>query len=71
MSAPVPPQSTQLLLEQSVCAARFSDQKEAADNQGARTLFFFFSNRFDCLGLFLISAAVTVALLFTFGILRF
>jgi hypothetical protein len=58
-------------LEQSVCAARFSDQKEAADNQAARIMFFFFSNRFGCLGSFLISAAVTVALLFMFGILRF
>jgi hypothetical protein len=58
-------------LEQAVCAARFSDQNEATDNQGARNMFFFFSNRFGCLGSFLISAVVTVALLFMFGFLRF
>jgi hypothetical protein len=60
-----------LQLEQAVCAASFSDQNETADNQSARTMFFFFSNRFGCLGSFLISAVVTLALLFMFGILRF
>jgi hypothetical protein len=34
-------------------------------------MFLFFSNRFGCLGSLLISAAVTVALLFMFGVLRF
>jgi hypothetical protein len=35
------------------------------------TMFFFFSNRLGCLGSLLISAVVTVALLFLFGMLRF
>ncbi|MGY2904733.1 hypothetical protein [Bradyrhizobium sp. URHC0002] len=35
------------------------------------TMFFFFSNRLGCLGSLLVSALVTVALLFMFGILRF
>ncbi|MET4842576.1 hypothetical protein ABIF62_003071 [Bradyrhizobium japonicum] len=34
-------------------------------------MFFFFSNRLGCLGSLLISALVTVALLFLFGMLRF
>jgi hypothetical protein len=34
-------------------------------------MFFFFSNRFGCLGSLLVSAAVAVALLFMFGMLRF
>jgi hypothetical protein len=34
-------------------------------------MFFFFSNRLGCLGSLLISALVTIALLFIFGMLRF
>jgi hypothetical protein len=34
-------------------------------------MFFFFSNRLGCLGSLLISALVTVAVLFMFGMLRF
>jgi hypothetical protein len=34
-------------------------------------MFFFFSNRLGCLGSLLISAIVTVVLLFLFGMLRF
>jgi hypothetical protein len=34
-------------------------------------MFFFFSNRIGCLGSLLLSAAVTVVLLFVFGMLRF
>jgi hypothetical protein len=34
-------------------------------------MFFFFSNRLGCLGSLLLSAAVTVALLFLFGMMRF
>jgi hypothetical protein len=34
-------------------------------------MFFFFSNRLGCLGSLLISAIVTVVLLFVFGMLRF
>jgi hypothetical protein len=34
-------------------------------------MFFFFSNRLGCLGSLLISALVTVVLLFMFGMLRF
>ena len=34
-------------------------------------MFFFFSNRLGCLGSLLISAIVTVVLLFMFGMLRF
>jgi hypothetical protein len=34
-------------------------------------MFFFFSNRLGCLGSLLISALVTVTLLFLFGMLRF
>jgi hypothetical protein len=34
-------------------------------------MFFFFSNRLGCFGSVLISAVVTVALLFMFGLLRF
>lgn len=34
-------------------------------------MFFFFSNRLGCLGSLLISALVTVAFLFMFGMLRF
>ncbi|MCP1747345.1 hypothetical protein ABIF65_009293 [Bradyrhizobium japonicum] len=34
-------------------------------------MFFFFSNRVGCLGSLLISAIVTVVLLFVFGMLRF
>jgi hypothetical protein len=34
-------------------------------------MFFFFSNRSGCLGSLLISALLTVALLFFFGMLRF
>lgn len=34
-------------------------------------MFFFFSNRLGCLGSLLISALITVALLFVFGMLRF
>jgi hypothetical protein len=34
-------------------------------------MFFFFSNRLGCLGSLLISVALTVALLFVFGLLRF
>jgi hypothetical protein len=34
-------------------------------------MFFFFSNRLGCLGSLLMSAAVTVLLLFMFGMLRF
>jgi hypothetical protein len=37
----------------------------------AQNLFFFFSNRLGCLGSIVLSAAVTVALLFLFGMLRF
>jgi hypothetical protein len=34
-------------------------------------MFFFFSNRVGCLGSLLLSAAVTIALLLLFGIVRF
>jgi hypothetical protein len=34
-------------------------------------MFFFFSNRLGCLGSLLISALVTIGLLFIFGVLRF
>jgi hypothetical protein len=34
-------------------------------------MFFFFSNRLGCLGSLLLSAAVTVVLLFLFGMIRF
>jgi hypothetical protein len=34
-------------------------------------MFLFFSNRLGCLGSLLISAAVTIALLFALGVLRF
>jgi hypothetical protein len=34
-------------------------------------VFFFFSNRLGCLGSLLLSAAITAALLFLFGMLRF
>jgi len=34
-------------------------------------MFFFSSNRLGCLGSLLLSGAVTVALLFLFGMLRF
>lgn len=34
-------------------------------------MFFLFSNRLGCLGSLLISAVITVALLFLFGLLRF
>jgi len=34
-------------------------------------MFFFFSNRLGCLGSLLLSAGITVALLFMFGMLRF
>lgn len=34
-------------------------------------MFFFFSNRLGCLGSLLVSALVTVVLLFMFGMLRF
>ena len=34
-------------------------------------MFLFFSNRVGCLGSLLISAAVTIALLFALGVLRF
>jgi hypothetical protein len=34
-------------------------------------MFFFFSNRLGCLGSLLLSAVVTVVLLFMFGMLRF
>jgi len=34
-------------------------------------MFFFFSNRLGCLGSVLISAVITVVLLFMFGMLRF
>jgi hypothetical protein len=34
-------------------------------------MFLFFSNRLGCLGSLLISALITVALLFVFGMLRF
>ena len=34
-------------------------------------MFFFFSNRLGCLGSLMLSALITVALLFMFGILRF
>jgi hypothetical protein len=34
-------------------------------------MFFFFSNRWGCLGSLLFSALVTVVLLFIFGMLRF
>jgi hypothetical protein len=34
-------------------------------------MFFFFSNRLGCLGSLRLSAVVTVALLFLFGMLRF
>jgi hypothetical protein len=34
-------------------------------------MFFFFSNRLGCLGSLMLSAAVTVVLLFMFGMLRF
>ena len=34
-------------------------------------MFFFFSNRLGCLGSLLLSAMVTVVLLFLFGMLRF
>jgi hypothetical protein len=33
-------------------------------------MFFFFSNRIGCLGSLVLSAAITVALLFIFGVLR-
>jgi hypothetical protein len=35
------------------------------------TVFFFFSNRMGCLGSLVVSALVTVVLLFLFGMLRF
>jgi hypothetical protein len=34
-------------------------------------MFFFFSNRLGCLGSLLLSAVVTIVLLFMFGMLRF
>lgn len=34
-------------------------------------MFFLFSNRLGCLGSVLVSAVITVALLFMFGVLRF
>ena len=34
-------------------------------------MFFFFSNRLGCLGSLMLSALITVALLFMFGMLRF
>jgi hypothetical protein len=34
-------------------------------------MFFFFSNRLGCLGSLLLSAGITIALLFMFGMLRF
>ena len=34
-------------------------------------MFFFFSNRLGCLGSLLLSAVVTVSLLFLFGMLHF
>jgi hypothetical protein len=34
-------------------------------------MFFFFSNRLGCLGSLLLSAIVTIALLFLFGVIRF
>lgn len=34
-------------------------------------MFFFFSNRLGCIGSLLVSALVTVVLLFMFGMLRF
>lgn len=34
-------------------------------------MFFFFSNRLGCFGSLLISAIITLALLFMFGMLRF
>jgi hypothetical protein len=34
-------------------------------------MFFFFSNRLGCLGSLLLSAVVTIALLFMFGMLHF
>jgi hypothetical protein len=34
-------------------------------------MFFFFSNRLGCMGSLLLSAAVTVALLFLFGMLSY
>jgi len=36
-----------------------------------RGMFFFFSNRLGCLGSLMLSALITVALLFMFGMLRF
>lgn len=37
----------------------------------APNMFFFFSNRLGCFGSLLISAIITLALLFMFGMLRF
>jgi hypothetical protein len=37
----------------------------------AKTMFFFFSNRLGCLGSLLLSAAVTVVMLYMFGMLNF
>jgi len=34
-------------------------------------MFFFFSNRLGCLGSLLLSASITVVLLFMFGVFRF
>jgi hypothetical protein len=34
-------------------------------------MFFFFSNKLGCAGSLLVSAAITLALLFMFGMLRF
>jgi hypothetical protein len=38
--------------------------------KGKYELFFFFSNRLGCLGSLLISAAITIGLLFLFGVFR-
>jgi hypothetical protein len=38
--------------------------------KGKCELFFFFSNRLGCLGSLLISAAITIGLLFLFGVFR-
>jgi hypothetical protein len=43
----------------------------ASDLGYGPNMFFFFSNRLGCFGSLLISAIITVALLFMFGMLRF
>src|SRR3954453_23303013 len=45
-------------------------EKGSAALRRRSTMFFFFSNRLGCLGSILVSAAITIALLFLFGVFR-